>query len=177
MSRIHPVQHQTLTRNENRWRTTLLSPPGSGRILLLLPSFLLGGNVGRRCHRSLGGRRDRRASQMSRWLAAARRTAALAAEAWHQVHYGSEALVTGSRCPACGTQTLRNRYYTWQQMRRSICYFLVRWRVVGIYPCASCFGVAAYLILVFLSSLVGNLKPPNGIFHSPLPNCSDTLMR
>lgn len=101
-------------------------------------------------------------------------------KAWHQVHCGSAAVrrwVTGSRCPACGTQTLRNSYYTWQRIRRSICYFLARWRVFGIYPCASCFGVAAYLILVFLSSLVGNLNPPNGIFHSPLPNCSDTLMR
>lgn len=76
----------------------------------------------------------------------------------------------------CSMQTLGNSHYTWQHIHTSICYFLLRWRVFVIYPCASCFGVAAYLILVFLSSLVGNLKPPNGIFQSPLPNCSDTLM-
>lgn len=46
MSRIHPVQHQTLTRNENRRRTTLLSPPGSRRILLLLSSSFLEGMSG-----------------------------------------------------------------------------------------------------------------------------------
>lgn len=40
-----------------------------------------------------------------------------------------------------------------------------------------CFGMAVYLILVFRTSAVGNLKPPNGIFPSPFPNCSDTLMR
>lgn len=39
------------------------------------------------------------------------------------------------------------------------------------------FSVALYLILVFLTSVVGNLIPPNGIFQSHFPNCSDTLMR
>lgn len=60
---------------------------------------------------------------------------------------------------------------------RHVCYFLVQWRVFGICASASCLSVAVYLILVFFSSVVGNLKPPNGIFQSPLPNCSDTLMR
>lgn len=60
---------------------------------------------------------------------------------------------------------------------QSICYFLVQWCAIGICACASCFSVTVYLILVFLSSLVSNLKPPNGIFQSPFPNCNDTLMR
>lgn len=94
--------------------------------------------------------------------------------------HGGEALVSGRHvlhALGCSTQTLGNSHYTCQHIRTIIRYFLVQWRVFGIYPCASCFGVAACLILVFLSSLVGNLKPPNGIFQSPLPNCSDTLMR
>lgn len=43
--------------------------------------------------------------------------------------------------------------------------------------CQLCFSVPVYLILVFFTSVVGNLKPTNGIFQSPFPNCSDTLMR
>lgn len=51
--------------------------------------------------------------------------------------------------------------------------------VWGVYLCTCqlCFSVAVYLILVFFTSVVGNLKPPNGIFQSPFPNCNDTLMR
>lgn len=58
-----------------------------------------------------------------------------------------------------------------------VCYFLVQWCVFGVCACASCLSVAVYLILVFFSSLVSNLKPTNGVFQSLLPNCSDTLMR
>lgn len=67
-------------------------------------------------------------SQMSRWLAAACPTAALAAEVWHQVHYGSMAvrrwwLAAVSSMPHAdaGKQLLYLATY-------SICYFLVRWR-------------------------------------------------
>lgn len=157
----------------------MLSPPGSRRILLS-SSFLEGMRGVDVIACSEAGETEQ-SKQSNELLAggcvsnSSSRGGGLAPGAlWAR---GGEALVTGSRCPACGTQTLRNSYYSWQQIRGSICYFLVRWRVFGIYPCARCFGVAAYLILVFLGSLVGNLNPPNGIFHSPLPNCSDTLMR
>lgn len=90
MFRIHTVLHQTFARNENGLRTTLLSPtqsrdrfffprPSSRESQASMPSFA------RRLARQT-------CSQMSRWLAAACRTAALTAEAWHQVHYGSMAV-------------------------------------------------------------------------------------
>lgn len=48
---------------------------------------------------------------------------------------------------------------------------------VCLLMCSLRLRASMYLILVFFTSAVGNLKPPNGIFLSPFANCTDTLMR
>lgn len=141
-------------------------------------------------------RLERQASyQMCCWLAGPCCTAALTVEAWHQVQYGSVARWGGigvwpwnTVCAGMQLELQQHAddrklllYLTTHTQSctgcNNACYFPVQWCVFAICACASCFSVAVYLILVFFSSVAGNLKPANGIFQSPLSNCSDTLMR
>lgn len=121
--------------------------------------------------------------QTSCWLAAECRTAALTVDACRQVRYGS-AVVRRWRLSAIYCMCWDAACRHWETaiilgnthsrafvicLCDGVCLVFIRVPAV--------FGVAVCLISVFLSSLVGNLKPPNGIFQCPLPNCSETLMR
>lgn len=111
MFRIHTVLHQMFTRNENRLRTTLLSPLDSRQ--MLLSSFFFVGNA------LLAGGCMSNSSSRSRGLA----SGAL----WQ---HGGEALVSGRNglhAVGYSMQTLGNSYYTWQHICKSICFLFVRW--------------------------------------------------